>query len=76
MWVQSLGQEDPVEEDMASHSSILAWEIAWTEEPGGLRFTGMQSQTRLEQISPPVGLSYLFFHGASICQFPGCSHCP
>ena len=34
--VQSLGQEDPLEEEMAMHSSILAWEIPWTEEPGGL----------------------------------------
>ena len=35
--VQSLGQEDPVEKEMATHSSILAWEIPWTEEPGGLK---------------------------------------
>ena len=35
-WVQSLGQEDPLEEGMATHSSILVWEIPWTEEPGGL----------------------------------------
>ena len=35
-WVWSLGQEDPLEEEMATHSSILAWEIPWTEEPGGL----------------------------------------
>ena len=34
--VQSLGQEDPLKEDMATHSSILAWKIPWTEEPGGL----------------------------------------
>ena len=46
--VQSLGQEDPLEEEMATHSSILAWEILWTEEPRGLQFTGSQkSQTRL-----------------------------
>ena len=36
-WVQSLGQEDPLEEGMATHSSMLAWRIAWTEEPGGLQ---------------------------------------
>ena len=36
-WVQSLGQEDPLEEEMATHSSILAWRIPWTEEPGGLQ---------------------------------------
>ena len=34
MWVQSLGQENPLEEEMATHSSILAWEVPWTEEPG------------------------------------------
>nr|ACH79982.1 hypothetical protein [Bos taurus] len=34
-WVQSLGQEDPLEKEMATHSSILAWRIPWTEEPGG-----------------------------------------
>ena len=36
MWVQFLGQEDPLEREMATHSSILAWEIPWREEPGGL----------------------------------------
>ena len=35
-WVQSLGQEDPLEKEMTTHSSILAWRIPWTEEPGGL----------------------------------------
>ena len=35
-WVQSLGQEDPLEKGMATHSSILAWRIPWMEEPGGL----------------------------------------
>ena len=45
MWetgVQFLGQEDPLEKEMATHSSILAWEIPWTEEPGGLQ--SMRSQ--------------------------------
>ena len=37
-WVQSLGQEDPLEKEMATHSSILAWEILWAEEPGGPQF--------------------------------------
>ena len=41
-WVQSLGQEDPLEKGMATHSSIPAWRIPWTEEPGGLQFTGSQ----------------------------------
>ena len=47
MWVVSLGQEDPLEEGMATHSSILAWRISWTEEPGVLQSMGSQSQTRL-----------------------------
>ena len=41
-WVQSLGQEDPLEKGMAAHSSILAWRIPWTEEPGGLQSMGLQ----------------------------------
>ena len=46
--VQSLGQEDTLEKEMATHSSIVAWEIPWTEEPGGLQSTGSQkSQTQL-----------------------------
>ena len=41
-WVQSLGQEDPLEKEMAIHSSTLAWKIPWTEEPGGLQSMGLQ----------------------------------
>ena len=40
MWVQFLGREDPLEEGMATHSSILAWRIAWTEKPGGIKSIG------------------------------------
>ena len=39
-WVQSLGQEDPLEKEMATHSSIRAWRIPWAEEPGGLQLWG------------------------------------
>ena len=42
MWVQFLGPEDPLEEGMVTHSSILAWRIPGTEEPGGLQSMGMQ----------------------------------
>ena len=42
MSVTSLGQEDPLEKEMATHSSILAWEIQWTEEPGGVESMGSQ----------------------------------
>jgi len=41
-WVWSLGWKDPLEEEMATHSSIFAWEIPWTEEPGGLQDMGSQ----------------------------------
>ena len=41
-WVQFLCQEDPLEKEMATHSSMLAWEIPWTEEPGGLQSMGSQ----------------------------------
>ena len=41
-WVQSLGQEDPLEKEMATHSSTLAWKIPWMEEPGGLQSMGSQ----------------------------------
>ena len=40
-WVRSLGQEDPLVKGMSTHSSILAWRITWTEEPGGLKSTGL-----------------------------------
>ena len=42
MWVQFLGREEPMEKEMAIHSSILVWEIPWTEKPGGLESTGLQ----------------------------------
>ena len=41
-WVRSLGQEDPLEKEMATHSSILAWETPWTEEPSGPLSMGLQ----------------------------------
>ena len=41
-WLRSLGREDPLEEGMATHSSILAWRLPWTEEPGGLQSMGSQ----------------------------------
>ena len=45
MQVPSLDQEDPLEEDMANHSSILAWRVPWIEEPGGLQSEGLQNRT-------------------------------
>ena len=45
MQVQSLGQEDPLEKEMATHYSILAWEIPWTEKPGELQSMGLQKES-------------------------------
>ena len=42
IWVQSLGQEDPLEREVATHSSVLVWKIPWTEESGGLQSMGSQ----------------------------------
>ena len=50
-WVQSLGQEDPQEQKMATHSSVPAWEIPWTEGPGGLQPTGRKESDTTERLS-------------------------
>ena len=47
-WVQSLGQKDPLEKGMATHSNFLAWKIPWTEEPGRLQSMVAKSQTLLK----------------------------
>ena len=58
IWVRSLGREDPLEKEMATHSSILAWRIPWTEEPGRLQSMGVaKSQIRLKPLSTGVVLS-------------------
>ena len=49
-WVRPLGWEDPLKKRLATHSSVLAWRIPWTEGPGGLQSTGLQSSTRLSTI--------------------------
>ena len=59
MQLQPLGQEDPLEKEMATHSSILAWRIPWTEEPGGLQSMGSQK-----------GWTPLSIHGFSPWSFP------
>ena len=60
-WIRSLGQEDPLEKGMATHSGILAWRIPWTEEPGGLSPCGCKNSDRIEQLT-------LHFQGAKIGQ--------
>ena len=49
-WVQSLGWEDPLEKEMATHSGTLAWKIQWTGEPGGLQSMGSQESDTIEQL--------------------------
>ena len=51
MWVRSLDRQDTLEKGMTTHSSILAWRIPWTEEPGGLQSMELQSQTRPKRLS-------------------------
>ena len=67
--VQSLGQEDPPEKGMATHSSILAWRIPWTEGPGGLQSLGLRSdgteQLTLSLFFPPLSSSMV-----CMCQSP------
>ena len=58
MWVQSLGQEDPLEKEMATHSSILAWKIPWTEEPDGLQSMGSQRVGHDQATKHSTGLIY------------------
>ena len=55
--VQSLGQEDPLEEEMATHSSILAWRIPWKEEPGSLLSMGSEESDMTERLSIHINIS-------------------
>ena len=65
IWVQSLSREDPLEKEMATHSSILAWRIPWTEELGGLQSTGRKESDTTERLhfhfqsSPGTPLMFL-----------------
>ena len=58
MKVGSLGQEDPLEKEMATHARILAWEIPWTEEPGRLQCTGHKGSDTTEPLTP----THSYFH--------------
>ena len=73
--IWSLGQEDPLEEEMASHSNILAWKILWTEEPGGLQSMGSQkSQTQLTCLHTIETSVQLLFNRESTCNAL-CKYC-
>ena len=60
-WVQSLGQEEPLEKEMATHSSILAWEIPWTEEPDWLQFVGSQRAGNNSTTKQQQNMLYCFY---------------
>ena len=71
VWVQPPNWEDPLEKEMATHSSVLAWETPWTEEPGGLQSTGSHTvrHDHATKVSPPYKLpsqklkaSFSLFH--------------
>ena len=55
--VRSLGQEDPLEKEMETHSSTLAWKIPWMEEPGMLQSMGLQSRTRLSNLKKNMNMT-------------------
>ena len=75
-WAQSLGWEDPLEKEMATHSRILAWEILWTEEPGGLQSLGSQrvrydlaTKQNQEQQSNNEEFFFFFFPSVHIIAY-------
>ena len=84
MLVQFLGLEDPLEEGMASHSSILAWIIRWTEEPGGLQSMGLQrvrhyamfhASLLLLHLAPPPAPSFLPLEEEVLAGVGGAGFC-
>ena len=68
MWVQSLGREDPLEEGMATHSSILAWKIPWTGKPGGLQSMGKPPILLVWMVISAQEVLLLFFCARNLCQ--------
>ena len=64
--VQSPGQEDPLEEEMATHSSILAWEIPWTQEPGRLQSGSYKESNMTEQLSTQIRLGFAQIYGTCL----------
>ena len=67
--IRSLGQEDPLQKEMATHGSILTWEIPWREEPGGLHSIESQSWTRLSDQTARSGLEFPERTGARMATF-------
>ena len=69
-WVRFLGQKDPLENRMAIHSSILLWDIPWTEEPGGPQSIVLQSWWEMKQLSMQYALAILGFLGGAVVKNP------
>ena len=69
-WVGSLGREDPLEKEMATHSSILAWRIPWTEELGGLQSMGCKESDTTEQLHFHCSLIILFLSEKLLTLIP------
>ena len=73
--VRSLGQEDPLEKEMATHSGTLAWKSPWMEEPGRLQSVGSQSQPRLSDFTSSISFSLFSLvgeHRLCVCRLSGC----
>ena len=68
-WVQTLNWEDPLEKEMATHSSILAWEIPWIEEPGGLQSMGWK-RVKHRQATEPAGMHRFAQDSLSLSAVP------
>ena len=75
IWVWSLGQENPLKEEMATHSRVLAWRIPWTEEPGRLQSMGRKSQTRLSNWAWAHDRNCMAQTSKVIAQDPLFHHC-
>ena len=71
-WVQSLGWEDPLEKEMATHSSIPAWRIPWTEEPGGLQSMEVTRVVHDLATSQPPPHDYVILLKLVCCPLPSC----
>ena len=74
-WIQSLGWEDPLEKEMATHSSLLAWEIPWTEEPGRLHSPWSLKESEITELLTHSILRVLkleFVTGRFVCLFVDC----
>ena len=75
-WVQSLGQEDTLEKEMATHSSILAWRIPWTEELGGLQSTGRKELDMTERLHFLSSLLKATLRAVTVWRGPWLTLCP